>query len=324
MAKNVAVIICNMGGPDNLEAVKPYLTNIFQDPAILSYPVGQFLRNRLAAMLVKSRLEDSKDIYRLIGGKTPLLEITHQQAVALATRLNSKNKGSFTVIPAMRYWHPFIEDVWEKVAADAFDKIVFVSLYPFYSYTTSGSLLAKVADMKKMYKDTADKTVEVDRFGNHPQFIEAIAGQINDALKSHPGHKDVLLSAHSIPMRSIKKGDPYRDEIEQSVNRLKQQLPADINLYLAFQSKVGPVDWLGPATDDTIQELAQKGVKKLLVYPLGFVADNSETIYEIGMLYGDLAKEKGIADYIRIDSLNTDPIFVDTLTSLVLDAINGK
>ena len=125
-------------------------------------------------------------------------------------------------------------------------------------------------------------------------------------------------------MRSIKKGDPYRDEIEQSVNRLKQQLPADINLYLAFQSKVGPVDWLGPATDDTIQELAQKGVKKLLVYPLGFVADNSETIYEIGMLYGDLAKEKGIADYIRIDSLNTDPIFVDTLTSLVLDAINGK
>jgi protoporphyrin/coproporphyrin ferrochelatase len=317
-----AVIICNMGGPEKLADVKQYLTNIFEDPAIINYPVGQFVRNKFAAMLAKSRVEESQEIYKKLGGKTPLLDITNQQAAALEKLLNSQNSGSFSVLPAMRYWHPFIEEVWQKIASDSFDKIVFVSLYPFYSYTTSGSLLDKISEMKRKYKNTADKTIYIDRFGKHPKFIEAMANQINKAISKNPEFKDLLLSAHSIPLRSIKKGDPYSDEIEQTVNLLKKHLSPDINVHLAFQSKVGPVEWLGPATQDKITELAQNGVKKLLAFPLGFVADNSETIYEIGMLYGDFAHKKGITDFIRIDSLNADPIFIDALKMIVLESLN--
>jgi len=316
-----AVIICNMGGPNKLDDVQQYLTNIFEDPAIINYPVGQFIRNKFAAALAKSRVEESKEIYRKLGGKTPLLDITNQQCTALEKSLNIENSNSFSVLPAMRYWHPFIEETWQKVAADSFDKIVFVSLYPFYSFTTSGSLLTEVSKMNKKFPDTANKTVCVDRFGSHPKFIEAMAAEINKALKANPAYKDLLLSAHSIPMRSIKKGDPYRKEIGETVDLLKKQLPSDINVHLAFQSKVGPVEWLGPATDDKIAGLAENGVKKLLAYPLGFIADNSETIYEIGMLYGDLASKKGITDFKRIDSLNSNPIFIEALKSLVLEAL---
>jgi ferrochelatase len=321
-----AVMIVNMGGPDNLDSVKQYLTNIFEDPAIISYPVGQFLRNKFAAKLANSRYEESKEIYKLLGGKTPLLEITNEQASALEKSLNKENMGTFTVIPAMRYWHPFIEDVWTEVVQQKFERVVFVSLYPFYSYTTSKSLVDLVKGLHKNGSANSSNSTNllcVDRFGSHPLFVKAIASQINDALEQNPDYKDVLLSAHSIPMCSIKKGDPYFKEIEETVAAIRPHIKDDVNLHLAFQSKVGPVKWLGPATPDKIEELAQNGVKNLLAYPLGFVADNSETIYEIGMLYKDLAKEKGITGFVRIDSLNSHPLFIEAMKDLVLSHLKN-
>lgn len=310
-----------MGGPDSLDAVEPYLKNIFNDPAIISIPLPNILRDKLAGWIAKKRVFESTEIYKKIGNKTPLTEISENQAALLEKLLNTTNSGPFSVFPAMRYWHPFVEDVWEKITADGYEKIVVLSLYPFYSFVTSGSLIDLVNDLQSKYDMPDDRVVSIDRFGNNQKFIAAIAEQINQALKENPDFKDVLLSAHSIPMRSIKKGDPYRDEIERHVNRLQKLLPDDVYLHLAFQSKIGPVKWLGPSTPDKITELAEKGVNKLLACPLGFIADNSETIYEIGMLYKDFAEEKGIEHFIRIDSLNTNDLFIQALKEIVLEKL---
>jgi ferrochelatase len=161
----------------------------------------------------------------------------------------------------------------------------------------------------------------ISKFGDHPLFIDVMVQQIKHVLESDGGeqYKDVLLSPHSIPMKRIKKGDPYKAEIEQAYNLIKQKLPDDIKMHLAYQSKLGPVEWLGPATPDKIEELAKDGIKNLLVYPLGFVADNSETIYEIGMLYKDLAVEKGITNFKRVDALNTDVNFINAMKEIIIN-----
>ncbi len=320
-----AIIIANMGGPESLDSVEPYLKNIFNDPAIISIPLPASWRNKLATFIARKRQEESKQIYRKIGGKTPLTDITKLQAKSLETALNTNSEVNFNVFPAMRYWHPFIEDVWNKIGQQSFDHIIFISLYPFYSLATSGSLFELLKRIKKESQSNTTASLScIDRFGNHPLFVKAIASQIQKALEQHPDYKDVLLSAHSIPMRSINKGDPYFREIEETVSSIHKHIGGDTRFHLAFQSKVGPVKWLGPSTPDKIVELANSGVKNLLAYPLGFVADNSETVYEIGMLYKDLAYKNGIKGFIRIESLNSHPLFIEMLKRLVLDNLKTK
>ena len=318
-----AVIISNMGGPHELDAVECYLYNIFIDPDIIDVPLPGFLRKKFIAWFAKKRAPESTEIYRKIGGKTPLTDITNQQAELLEKQLNSKGICEFKVFVAMRYWYPFVEEAWKAVIEQGFKQLIIVTLYPYYSTTTTGSLVSLInrLNAKKTFSD--ENITIIDRYGDHPLFIKAIAEQINEELKKH-FYQDLMLSAHSIPMRRIKKGDPYRDEIEKAVALIKKQLPGNINVHLCYQSKVGPIEWLSPQTDETVIKLAEQGGKKLLVYPLGFVADNSETIYEIGMLYKDLALEKGISDFKRIDALNTCSGFIDTLADVVLTRYNEK
>ena len=319
----IAVMISNMGGPDSLAAVEPYLTNIFTDPDIIDIPLPTVLRKPFARWLAQKRGPESREIYHQIGGKTPLLAITQQQATALEARLNATGLAQFKVFPAMRYWHPLTEDVWQAILAEGFDKLVVLTLYPFFSSTTTGSLLRLVARLNAKGAFQPDDLWIIDRFGNHPAFIKAMATQINSWLGDDPDQSlpylDLLLSAHSIPMRRIKHGDPYRDEIEQAVAALQAQLPPTLRVHLAYQSKIGPVQWLSPATPAKISELAAKGVKNLLVYPLGFVADNSETLYEIGMLYKTQAQQQGIENFVRIDALNTDGLFIEALQTIILE-----
>ena len=319
----IAVMISNMGGPDSLAAVEPYLTNIFTDPDIIDIPLPTVLRKPFARWLAQKRGPESREIYHQIGGKTPLLAITQQQATALEARLNATGLAQFKVFPAMRYWHPLTEDVWQAILAEGFDKLVVLTLYPFFSSTTTGSLLRLVARLNAKGAFQPDDLWIIDRFGNHPAFIKAMAAQINSWSGDDPDQSlpylDLLLSAHSIPMRRIKQGDPYRDEIEQAVAALQAQLPPTLRVHLAYQSKIGPVQWLSPATPAKISELAAKGVKNLLVYPLGFVADNSETLYEIGMLYKTQAQQQGIENFVRIDALNTDGLFIEALQTIILE-----
>ncbi len=324
-----AVIISNMGGPDSLDAVEPYLFNIFKDPDIIDIPLPESLRIRFVRWLARKRADESKEIYRKIGGLTPLIRITERQADRLQKSLNALDLDEFHVFPAMRYWHPFVEDVWQKVLDQNFERIIVLTLYPFYSTTTTGSLENLVLTLNKQSGIPDDRLLIIDRFGNHPTFIEAMAEQINRDLRKRAHFYNgkpaqLMFSAHSIPMRRIRKGDPYRDEIEKAVQMLRTKLPENVNIHLCFQSKLGPIKWLEPATDELIDELAEEGIDHLIVYPLGFVTDNSETLYEIGMLYRDQAVEKGIKNFYRIAALNVKPLFIKTLTEVVSDRYREK
>lgn len=316
-----AIILSNMGGPDSLEAVQPYLANIFSDPDIIDIPLPNRWRGRFARWLAKRRSPESREIYRQIGGKSPLTEITVQQTQLLESKLNEQSRDTFAVFAAMRYWHPFIEDVWGQVIARNFERLIVVSLYPFYSKVTSGSLVNLIHRLQERQPFAGEPPHIIDRFGTQSAFIHSMAQQIMRAIsaagKQEGETTDVLLSAHSIPQKLVKNGDPYCDEIGQAVEALRKILPGNIRLHLAFQSKIGPVKWLEPATLDKITALANQEVKELFVYPLGFVADNSETLYEIGMLYKNIALQKGIEKFIRIEALNTDDLFIEALQEMI-------
>jgi ferrochelatase len=317
-----ALIISNMGGPDSLAAVRPYLSNLFRDPYIIDIPMPRMVRERFARWLAKKREPESKAIYEKIGGKTPLTAITQQQAALLQESLNAAGVDDFKVFAAMRYWHPLIDDVWREIVTEGFKKLVVLTLFPYYSKSTTGSLVKHIEYLNRGRDFDEKNLIVIDRFGGHPAFVKAMAEQIKRVLDgdidSHEEPVDILLSAHSVPLRSIKKGDPYRDEVENSANAIRDLLPGSVGLHLSYQSKLGPVKWLEPNTSDKIGELAKKGVKNLLVYPLGFVADNSETVYEIGTLFKKQALDKGIETFRSIEALNTDALFIDALKQITL------
>ncbi|HHE55954.1 MAG TPA: ferrochelatase [Caldithrix abyssi] len=320
----IAVLLANMGGPDSLEAVEPFLTQIFSDPDIIDIPLPEFVRKPLVRWLAKKRAPESRGIYEKLGGKTPLLEITEQQALALKQALSSDTNHRFEVFPAMRYWHPFMEKVWQKIEKQDFDRIVVLSMYPFYSTTTSGSIKNELNRLIQKYNTPPGKVKFIDRFGTHPLFVQSMVELLKENLTQEDRQKPkhVLFSAHSIPIKRINNGDPYFEEVKQAVDLLRAHFPEEeVKFHLSFQSKLGPIEWLSPATDDKIEELASQGIKQLLVFPLGFVADNSETVYEIGMLYQKLAQEKGIEDYRRIEALNVRPMFIEALKQIVLENV---
>jgi ferrochelatase len=322
-----ALMISNMGGPDSLDDVEPYLRNIFSDPDIIDIPFPGPIRRCFIRWLAGKRGPESRDIYRQIGGKSPLLDITRAQAARLEAVLNGGEQPGFTVVPAMRYWNPLVEDVWASLLGGGFDKAVILSLYPFYSTATGGSLVNLIGRLNKRSGFDEGDLCVIDRFGTSPAFLKAMAEQIRRFLVDHAladcDAVDLLCSAHSIPVRRLKRGDPYLNEIQQAVESLRDLLPDNVRMHLSFQSKIGPVKWLEPSTPDKIDELAGRGVRELVVYPLGFVADNSETLYELDILYKNRASSKGIGRFLRIDALNTDELFIQALAEVVTESCGG-
>ena len=318
----VAVMLVNMGAPDSLDSVKPYLFNLFSDAAIIDVPIPGVIRRLLARLLANRRYKKSINIYKQIGGKSPLSEITDVQCQRVESRLNRQYSFRFRVFPTMRYWHPKIEDVWHEVVEQGFSKIVILPLYPFYSITTSQSIFTLIDKLNQGRTAQKSDLMMINSFGNHPQFIEAIIHQIETALESYPDIRDILLSAHSIPMKSVKKGDLYLAEITMAFRQLNHHFNGNRRLHLSFQSKLGPLKWLAPSTIDKISEIAAQGVRNLMVYPFGFVSDNSETVYELDIQMKKLALEKGILNYIRVDALNDDDFFIETLHTLIMNKLN--
>lgn len=322
-----AVMISNMGGPDSLEAVEPYLRNIFNDPDIIDIPLPGPLRRRFVNWLAGRRGPESREIYRRIGGRSPLIDITNGQADLLAEALNGSGRGQFELFPAMRYWHPLVEDVWARIVEGGFDRLIVLSLYPFYSTATGGSLVNLIARLNRPGDFPDDRLCVIDRFGTHPGFIGAMAEQIKQYLAEHSLQDrevvHLLFSAHSIPVRRVKRGDPYLDEIRRAVETLSELLPGNVRTHLSFQSKIGPIKWLEPATPDKIDELAAQGIRELVVYPLGFVADNSETLYELDIQYKEHAYNSGIENFSRIPALNTDGLFVEALADVIREKCGG-
>jgi protoporphyrin/coproporphyrin ferrochelatase len=312
----VAIILFNLGGPDSLDAVQPFLRNLFGDPAILRLPT--LIRSPLARFLSSRRTAKARAIYAKIGGSSPILGQTEAQARALEEALGKDDDQGhdWRGYVCMRYWHPMTEAVVRSVKRFAPDRIVLLPLYPQFSTTTTASSF-------KEWNDTARFTVPtktIDSYPTEPGFIAASVELVKQGLAdAGAGPRRVLFSAHGLPEWVIKAGDPYQAEVEQTAKAIADGL-GEIDWSICYQSRVGPLKWIGPSTD---AEIRRAGADKVavVIYPLAFVSEHSETLVELDIDYRLLAKEVGIPTYIRVPTVGTHPLFIAGLAKLVRDAL---
>lgn len=319
-----------MGGPDSLDAVQPFLYNLFSDHDIIQIPKP--IQKPVAFLISRLRSKKTMKYYQIMGGKSPQKEQTLQQADALQSLLGEK----YRVVVAMRYWHPFTDEALQELFKEDIGKIVVLPLYPQYSRTTTGSsfnefdrkikkyirpgrfmvLSTLKGQDKPFYYPSNIPVVKVNCYFDDRGYIDAMVANIKENL---PDYEDYyfLFSAHSLPEKIILAGDPYKKQTERTVQLIMERFPG-VRYELAYQSKVGPVKWLEPFTEDRIRELAARGVRKLAVIPVSFVSEHSETLYELDYQYGNLARELGVQSYVRIPTLKTHPLFIQALRNLVV------
>lgn len=313
-----AVVLLNLGGPDSLEAVEPFLYNLFCDPDIFKIPFGQ---KTFAKLISSRRAPKVIEEYKLIGGKSPINEWTEIQRNKLEVELRKINSTT-DVLVAMRYWLPLTQTIVEKVEAGNYEKIILLPLYPHYSITTTGS---SFNEWKRYYKGEEKKLVLINSYYDHPVYVSAINQRIDEALLSFSEiiRNDVQLvfSAHGTPVSLVKKGDPYSTQIKQTVEAVMKQRNYSHKHHLCYQSKVGPMKWLEPATDTMIEELSNKGNKHLLIIPISFVSDHIETLFELDIEYRHVADKCGIESYVVMKGLNDSQLFIDALKDLVKNEI---
>lgn len=316
----VAVVLCNLGGPDSLESVKPFLRNMFADPAIL--PLSQPFRWLLGTWIVFRRSKAALDNYRRLGGKSPLLSATEAQAEALQTRLEGRHEDwTVRTFVAMRYWCPEASEVVGEVKAWKPDHVVILPLYPHYSTTTTeSSLLVWQEEAKRQGLDCPH--VAVCCYPTQTGWVHAVASTIETALIGYDlAQTRVIFSAHGLPQSIVDAGDPYPTHISATVNAVVEALHLDgLDWTLAYQSRVGPQKWIEPYLEDALSEAANDG-KTVVVVPIAFVSEHSETLVELDIEYAELAKEMGCPDFIRTPTVNCDPHFIGGLANLVEQAL---
>jgi len=308
--EKTAVLLLQMGGPDSLEAVRPFLLNLFSDREIIKIGPA-WLQPLIARMIVKRRTPVVVEKYREIGGKSPIGELTQAQADALSAELG------LPCFPAMRYWQPFTAQALTQAQQSGAKRIVALSLYPHYSRATSGSSFNDLDRQLAALRLQLD-VVRIPHFYDHPLYIQALAEKIEAGLATFADQSQVqlLFSAHSLPQSFIDEGDPYLEHIQATVQLVMERF-SGVAHHLAFQSRAGPVKWLAPSTDDMLKELADQGCRQLLVVPLSFVSDHIETLHEIDIEYAEEAHKLGISTFRRIASLNDSPTFISCLAELV-------
>lgn len=307
-----AVVLFNMGGPTSLFEVEGFLKNLFSDPNILSIK-SSFLRTTLANFITNKRLEESKKMYQAIGGSSPIVSHTF----ALTELLNSLDtEHSYTY--CMRYSPPFAKDVFKDLQQKGIDSIILFSMYPQYSFTTTKSSLLDIHAALKELKFTPKIRV-IERYFSHLAYNELILNRILQALNGkNPNEYTLLFSTHAIPQATVKKGDNYPTECAQNVDTFiqiaKQKGIEFRKVLLSFQSKIGPVKWTTPTTKDTIKTLSGQ---KVVVFPLAFTIDNSETDYELSIDYANLAKQSGLSDYIVVRCFNAEQDFAKFIIEMI-------
>jgi ferrochelatase len=308
----IAIILFNLGGPDSLEAVQPFLRNLFGDPAILRVP--SFIRRPLASFLASRRAPKARAIYVQIGGSSPILGQTEAQARAVEEALGSQNEWRGYV--CMRYWHPMTEAVVRSVERFQPDRIVLLPLYPQFSTATTASSFQAWNDTAKFKVPTRTVT----DYPTEPGFIAASVALLKEGLvKAGDGPKRVLFSAHGLPERVIKAGDPYQGQVEQTAKAIADTI-GGLDWAVCYQSRVGPLKWIGPSTDAEIARAAADKVSVVL-YPLSFVSEHSETLVELDIEYRHLAEKVGVPIYVRVPTVGTHPLFIAGLARLVRDAL---
>jgi ferrochelatase len=312
MTNKTAVLLLQMGGPDSLEAVEPFLLNLFSDRDIIRLGPA-FLQPVLARWIARRRAPKVEAQYEKIGGGSPIRELTSAQAHALEEQLGE----GFRCFPAMRYWRPSTIEALAAVKKEGISRLLALPLYPHYSRATTGSSFNELRRVLAL-SGAEFRLSTIESFHQHPQYIAALARTLEEGLGFFPEGEEVtlLFSAHSLPVSFIESGDPYLSQVEETVRLVMERFPK-YRHHLAFQSKAGPVKWLEPATEESIARLAGEGCRNLLMVPVSFVCDHIETLYEIDVTYAALAREKGIAQFHRAPSLNTSPLFIDCLADLV-------
>ncbi len=314
MQQKTAVVLFNLGGPDSLAAVRPFLFNLFSDPAIIAAP--RPIRWLLAKYISAKRAPVAQDIYRQIGGRSPLLEQTERQAAALEAKLGN----GYKCFIAMRYWHPFTEEAVEVVRQFAPQRVVLLPLYPQYSHTTSGSSFGAWA---KAAADLPDP-YRICCYPELPGLAQAFAEGLHQALieASRFGPPKVLFSAHGLPKKLILKGDPYQHQVERTAASIRRALGEKIDSQVCYQSRVGPLEWIGP---ETVTEIKAAGAERrpVIVVPLAFVSEHSETLVELDIEYRHVAEASGSPCYLRVPTPCDHPAFIADLAELAQNAKPG-
>jgi ferrochelatase len=310
------VVLTNLGGPDAPDAIEPFLENLFSDPVILSIRPG-FLRRFVARRIARARGPKVAKDYARIGGASPLPRLTNEQAHGLERVLEERAPSRYAVAVAMRYWRPSTEEAVDLLLARGCDRFLHLPLYPQESAATTGSSSLELRRVLGARAPSAP-LAEVRSWHDAPGYVRAVRATVDEGLaalrRAGARSPHVLFTAHGLPERFRRAGDPYVAQVEAA--RAAVAAGLDAETHLSFQSRVGPVEWVRPYTDDTVKALGAKGVESLLMVPLGFVSDHFETLFEIDLLYVPLARASGIAHVARAASLNSRQDFLETLADL--------
>ena len=310
-----AIILFNLGGPDKLENVEPFLFNLFNDPAILDLPT--FLRYPLAKLISNRRAPVAKKIYAELGGSSPILKLTKEQSNALEIKLNqTQEEDEYKCFIIMRCWNPRAKDVIKDVQLYGPDEVVLMPLYPQYSAATSGSSIKEWKDVCKK-NNYHVKTSTICCYPTDQNFINAHTKEIIKKIKDLKNFK-LIFSAHGLPEKNIKKGDPYQWQVEQSVKKIVENLnDENLDWILSYQSRVGPLKWIGPSTETIIIENSKIG-KHIVLVPIAFVSEHSETLVELDIEYKEIADANGCKNYTRVPALGINEDFIKAMSELII------
>jgi len=320
MSKRIAVVLFNLGGPDSPEAIQPFLFNLFNDRAIIQLPNP--LRWLLARFISSRRAPVAKEIYKHLGGKSPLLDLTLEQAAALEKKLAAV--GEVRCFVAMRYWHPMIVETAERVRDFAPDEIILLPLYPQYSTTTTGSSLNEWARARSVVGLSAPEK-SICCYPDDPGWISAQVDLIRIALDGLGTDSEtrILFSAHGLPKKIVDAGDPYQSQVESTVGLIVHKLDTDTDWVICYQSRVGRLEWIGPSTEDELKRAAEDGVQ-VLVVPVAFVSEHSETLVELDIEYRELAENLGVSAYHRVPAVGVHDQFISGLAGLVRKTLDQQ
>lgn len=312
--KKIGVVLFQLGGPDRLEAVEPFLYNLFCDPEIIQFMGAGIARKPLAKLISSRRAQVVREHYAAIGGGSPIVDLTNRQARALASALEPEIDAR--VVVAMRYWHPLTEDAIAALGGGSIDQLILLPLYPHYSFATTGSSLK---EWQRLYRGKGLPVRMINDFHDHPLYIAALVERVNQSLGAleHPEGVHLLFSAHGLPLSLVEKGDPYPGQIERTMRLVLRDGGWSNRSTLCYQSRVGRQKWLEPSLVGTIDKLALSGVRRLLIIPISFVTEHIETLHEINIEARQQAQQRGITEFNMMTSLNDSPTFIGALADLV-------
>jgi protoporphyrin/coproporphyrin ferrochelatase len=313
--KKLGIVLFQLGGPESLDAVEPFLYNLFCDPDIISFPGAWLARKPLARWIARRRSKIAATHYAEIGGGSPIRELTERQGRALELALSPHFDARAFI--AMRYWRPLTSDAVAEIEKASLDELILLPLYPHYSLATTGS---SFREWKRLYRLRNIPVRVIDQFHDHPLYIAALIENIESALAgmNNPGGVHLIFSAHGLPMSLVERGDPYPAQIETTVRLVREGGGWRNPHTLCYQSRVGRQKWLEPSLTATIEKLAGEGVKRVLVIPVSFVTEHIETLHEINLEARKEAHALGIEEFAMMPALNDSPRFIAALADLVL------